>query len=123
MSVVSFSTNQVNPLGGQPAGKIVWAGPASYTRVTTGTPPTNGDGPLTPSMFGLAIFTHAFPALSADGLWMVWPVIYSQGQNMLLEWRSTTTGTVGGQSQTTGTEAAASTNLSASQVAILAFGL
>ena len=123
MPVKSFSTNQVNPLGAQPAGKITWGGPASYAQLVPGTVPSGGDGPLTPSMFGLPILTHAFPALSADGQWMVFPVIFAQGQKMLLTWRSTATGSIGGQSQTTGAEAAAATNLSGSQVAILAFGM
>lgn len=123
MPLKSFSKNQVNPLGAQPAGKISWTGTSSYTRVTTGTPPSNGDGPIPASLFGLKVITHAFPSVSDDGLWQVLPIVINQGASVILEWRSNTSGTVGGQSQTSGTEAVATTNLSSSSAPILAFGL
>jgi hypothetical protein len=94
-----------------PEGLIKWQGPASYTQVTAGNPPSGGD-----SFPSILLGVDEILAISFMGTYTgnfeVVPVRISAAK-WALEWRALKTATIGGQSQTSGTEAAASTNLSA----------
>ena len=97
-----------------PEGIIKWAGPSSYTRVTAGTPPSGGDEIPAKTLGVNEILTIAAQG-SYSGNFDVIP--FRINPNIWgLRWIALVTATVGGQAQTAGTEAAASTNLSAEYV-------
>ncbi len=103
------------PPGDEPYARITWNGPASYTQVGTtpvapGVAPTNGD-PITAGTLGVNSIHHISFGISYTGNWLVLP-IRATSAKWIFKWLSLVTGTVGGQSQTAYTEAAAATNLS-----------
>lgn len=103
-------------LGNRQIGLITHVGPASYTQVTPGTPPTGGDS-VQASAFGLK-FLEAVIALGLDntGTYEVNGIVQSQGgggaTSALLLWNTANTGA----------QVSGATNLSASTVALLGIG-
>lgn len=95
-------------------GMITWAGPASYTQVSTGSPPTGGQS-IPASAFGLK-FLDAIIMISLDktGTNGVEPIIVNPGgsTSAILLWFVAHTGA----------EAAGSANLSAISVVLLGIG-
>lgn len=120
MAVTPFPDSPRNGAwGDRPYAIIDWAGPASYTQVSTGTPPTGGQA-ITPSAFGLTapIEGIMFVGGSSDGQYGVEPVqatSYNQGQG-------NATWTLLWYVLHTGAEVAGATNLSGVTVRMIAFG-
>jgi len=105
--------------GDRPYAILDHAGPASYTQVTTGTPPTGGD-PVTPATFGLTcplegIFMVGASTNGQYGVVAIQTTAYSKGAG-------NATWTLLWYTLATGAQAAATTNLSAQQVRLIAFG-
>ncbi len=108
------------------------AGPASYTVVTAtaGTVPVTGGDVVQAVDAGLKYFDFiASGAVTDDGAFYVLPIPVSvstqNGQpatTYRLKWFSLVTAAVGGQNQTAGLEAVATTNLSAEIVRLFATG-
>ncbi len=104
------------------------AGPAVYTRITYG-PLANGDT-VQAVEAGMKYFDYVNGMMSDSGNFSVRviPIVSSvgpTGTQMLtakLKWIAERTATVGGQAQTTQTEAAASTDLSGETVRLLGIG-
>lgn len=104
------------------------AGPASYTRITY-SPTANGDT-VEAVEAGLKYFDYLVGGMTDSGNFSVRaePVVSSVGPTgsaattYRLKWIAEQTATVGGQSQTTQTEAAASTDLSGEVVRLFALG-
>ncbi len=120
MSIVAFADSPRNGAwGDRPYAIIDFAGPASYTAVTTGSPPTGGQA-ITPADFGLVAGLEAIwmVGCSDDGQYGVeafQTTAYNQGQanpTWSLLWYVLNTG-----AQVTGT-----TNLSARTVRLIAIG-
>lgn len=112
MSIKAYSQKLAPPT--LPEGIIDWVGPASYTVVTAGSPPSGGDQ-LPSILLGVdELLTIEF-AGGFTGNFSVVPIRIS-AKLWTLEWRALKTATIGGQAQTTGTEAVAATNLSAEMV-------
>lgn len=111
---ISNWIQKLAPPGNLPEAILEWTGPASYTVVTTGAPPSGGDT-FPASLLGVNQMLLVIGSASYSGHFQVVPVRVSPSL-WTLEWRSLVTATVGGQAQTTGTEAAATTNLSAETV-------
>lgn len=107
------------------------AGPADYTQVTNGTAPavaTGGDT-LQAVEAGFKYFESVMSALSDSGDYRVDAIPTSksaltgqQTTTFTLKWTALRTATIGGQSQTINTQAAASTDLSAEVARLTAFG-
>lgn len=99
-------------------------GPASYTRIVPGTTPTGADI-INASDIGVGGFDNADMMADSTGRFYALAVPIAGGggnavTQMALVWFSLVTATVGGQSQTAGTEVAAGTNLSAFSVRVQA---
>lgn len=94
-----------------PEGIIKWQGPASYTQVTAGNPASGGDS-LPSVVLGVDEILGISFMGTFSGNFHVIPVRISAAK-WTLQWRALRTATIGGQAQTTGAEAAATTNLSA----------
>jgi hypothetical protein len=109
MAVSKFAWPASN-LGALQGGKIKWAGPTSYTQVTPGSPPTGGDQ-LPASDFGMGFVSQIIGGITDDCSFRVEGVLLAGGTKVLLRWTSLRTATLGGQSQTAGAEAAASSDL------------
>lgn len=98
-----------------PAGDVTfcwvrWQGPASYTQMTFN--PVAGGDQVNAQAFGISVLELVWPTNSLTGNFSV--VQYRISDKLwALKWISNVTATVGGQSQTAGSEAAAGTNLSA----------
>ena len=114
---ISSYARKLAPPGDEPYCRVVWKGPASYTRVTAGSPPTGGD-PIVAATFGVNRIVYIQANTSYTGNFMILP-IRATDSSWSLKWVSLVTATVGGQSQTAFTEAAAGTNLSAELAKIL----
>ena len=97
-------------------------GPASYVRVVTGAVPTGGDL-LNALDLGMGGFDNLDTMMDTTGQ-LYAQIIPLNGGNgnavpsVILKWFSAVTATVGGQSQTLGTEVAAGTNLSTFSVRV-----
>jgi|ERR1700728_167107 len=100
-----------------PEGIIKWQGPTSYTVVTPGNPPTGGDS-IPAILLGIDEILMIVGGGTYSGNFQVVPIRVSTTK-WTLEWRALKTATVGGQAQTTGLEAVATTNLSAEFVLLL----
>lgn len=107
------------------------AGPTSYTRVTVtpGTVPMTGGDLVQAGEAGLKYFDVVFGGHSDDGAFSVIAVpvtptaiVGGPSQTYRLKWIAQVAGTIGGQAQTAGSEAAASTNLSTVTVRLFALG-
>jgi hypothetical protein len=107
------------------------AGPASYTQITRGTVPAPATGGDTVQAVeaGFGRFESVLPAMSDTGNYLVIPIPVSRsavtGQQTTtyrLKWVAQVTASLGGQSQTINTDAAASTDLSGEIVRLTAFG-
>jgi hypothetical protein len=117
MPINSYS-RKLAPPGDEPYARIKWQGPASYARVATpglGTA-TAGD-PFPAAIMGIQEVVAITFAATYTGNFEVVPVRVTGG-TWILMWRALTTATVGGQAQTSGTEAAVGTNLSAEYVTL-----
>lgn len=99
-----------------PEGMFKWQGPKSYTVVTAGNPPSGGDS-LPAILLGIDEILMLIGEGSYSGNFQVVPIRVS-GTKWTLQWRALRSATIGGQSQTTGTEAAASTDLSGEYVTL-----
>jgi hypothetical protein len=91
-------------------------GPASYTQVVTGTTPTGGDR-INASDLGMGGFDNCDTMMDTTGQLyaLIIPVGGGNGNAVpyvILKWFSAVTATLGGASQTAGSEVAAGTNLS-----------
>jgi hypothetical protein len=109
------------------------AGPSSYTRVTVtaGTVPATAGDTVQAIEAGLKYFDFVAYGVTDDGAFAVIPIPAAKSnatpngtptKTYILQWMALVTATVGGQVQTAGSEAAASTNLSAEIVRLLAVG-
>ncbi len=107
------------------------SGPSSYTRVTVG--PLAGGDTVTAAEGGIKFFDIVCPTGLADsGQFYVRgvPPVGNPSTNVQaahaaswkLQWISNVTATVGGQSQTAGTEAASGTDLSTQTIRLFALG-
>lgn len=128
----------MRPLDGYPdsfgahrASVFPHAGPASYTQITRGTPPTPATGGDTASAAeaGFKFFEHIGPSVTDSGNYRVEPipttrsgVVGQQATTYRLKWVALVTASLGGQSQTINTEAVAATDLSAEIVRLTALG-
>ena len=127
------------PLDGYPASNgahvesvFPHAGPSSYTQITRGTAPAVATGGDTVQAIeaGFKLFESVGPAMSDSGDFLVIPIPKQksavnpgqQGVSYTLKWVAQATATIGGQSQTINTDAAASTDLSAQVVRLRAVG-
>ena len=107
------------PPGDLPEAYIQWSGPASYTQVTLG-PPVGGGDQVPNGLLGVSgIISLDFQGGWGQADFIVTPIRVSE-KLWVLKWIALRTGTIGGQSQTIGTEAAAATNLSAEYIQIRA---
>lgn len=97
-----------------PEGIIKWQGPASYTVVTAGNPPTGGDQ-IPAILLGIDEILQIIGGGTYSGNFQVIPIRVSSTK-WTLQWRALRTATIGGQSQTTGSEATAATVLTAEYV-------
>jgi hypothetical protein len=100
-----------------PEGIIKWQGPTSYAVVVPGSPPSAGDQ-LPSILLGVNEILDIAGGGSYSGSFQVIPIRIS-AKLWTLQWRALKTATVGGQAQTTGLEAVATTNLSAEFVHLL----
>ena len=107
------------------------AGPSSYTVVTAvaGTVPATGGDTVSGPEAGLKYFDRVIGGVTDDGAFTVIaiPVTVSNivggpSTTFILKWVSNVTATVGGQAQTAGAEAVATTDLSAEIVRLEAVG-
>jgi len=104
------------PYGDETYVRVQWQGPTSYTQVTAGSPPSGGDS-ITAAQLGVNMISHIYAMASYSGNFEVVP-IRSSDKAWTLQWRALRSATIpasgpGSESQTTGTEAASGTNLSA----------
>lgn len=109
------------PLAGypQPQGekiKLIFdhTGPASYTQFTT---PTTGGDVINASDVGQGGFDELRGGVDTTGQFICYPILYLGGYanavpKAILAYYALVTATLGGQSQTIGTQVAASTDLS-----------
>jgi hypothetical protein len=113
MSVKSW-LRKLAPPGDEPYTRVQWVGPSSYTQIVVGSPPSGGD-PVAAVQFGVNAMSLVLACGSYDGRWNVISIRISDAK-WTLKWISLVTATVGGQSQTAGSEAAAATDLSSTYV-------
>jgi hypothetical protein len=103
------------PFGSRIIGMIDHVGPASYTQVTTGSPPTGGDS-VKASEFGMKYISAVFAGISDDGQYNVEasPTLTSgqEATSFQLIWMVAHTG-----AEVTGT-----TNLSGRSIRLFAIG-
>ncbi len=121
-----------NPIGAHVESVFPHAGPASYTQIVLGTAPTPATGGDTVQAreAGYKLFESISPALTDSGNYLVLPIPINksavnpgqQSATYRLKWVAQVTATLGGQSQTINTDAAAATNLSAEVVRLRAVG-
>lgn len=107
------------------------AGPSSYTVVTVGSLATGGDS-TSGAEAGIKVFDKVDGGLTDSGRFLVVgvPKVASGGSTTNgrasstygLKWISQVTATVGGQAQTAGSEAVATTDLSGETVRLSAYG-
>ena len=90
-------------------------GPASYTQITTGTPPTGGQL-VNASDIGLVDMDFAFPGISDNGQYLAIPIFENNPQ------RAATRVRVLWLTAATGAQVAGATNLSARTFRLSAFG-
>jgi hypothetical protein len=102
------------PPGDEPYTRVRWTGPKSYTQVTAGAPPSGGDQ-IKASQVGVNMIVLVLGDSSYTGRFSIIPIRLSDS-TWILKWVSQVTATVGGQSQTVNTEAAAATDLSGESV-------
>lgn len=107
------------PPGDEPYCRVVWTGPTSYTQVGTtpvvnGVAPTNGDQ-VSAGALGVNVILYIEPATSYTGNFMVVPIRMTESK-WTLKWIALVTGSIDGQSQTLGTEAVSTSNLSGEYV-------
>jgi hypothetical protein len=116
----------------------IWphTGPTSYTQITVtpGTVPITGGDTVNATEAGLRWFDRVDGGTSDDGAWKItaYPVTVSnptsgvlagiQSKTYRIQWIANKTATMGGQAQTAGQEAVATTNLSTYCVRMQAFG-
>lgn len=121
------------PFGARMASVFPHTGPSSYTQITVGTPPTpatGGDTVQAGPEAGFKTFDYLVGGESDSGNYRVTAIPINksgsspgqQSTTYRLRWIATRTATIGGQSQTANTEAAASTDLSAEIVRLFALG-
>lgn len=131
---------QPRPMDGYPtswgssrAAVLPHAGPASYTQITRGTAPANATGGDSVSAVsaGLKLISYVVGGITDTGNFRVDGIATSRsGQTPFavpkttytLKWTALATATIGGQSQTINTEAAASSDLSGEYVRLLVIG-
>lgn len=110
----------------------IWGtvGPASYTRITVGALATDGQQ-IEAVSFGMKFLDFVTGGLTDSGRFLVVAVPRSPtvGANQsasratyALKWIAQVTAVVGGQAQTAGTEAAATTDLSGETIRLLGIG-
>lgn len=104
------------PLGDKLLTHFDHTGPASYVQVVTGTTPTGGDQ-INALDLGRGGFDNCDVMMDTTGQFyaLVIPLNGGNGNaipSVILKWFSAVTATVGGKSQTAGSEVAAGTNLS-----------
>lgn len=108
-------SRKLAPPGDEPYARVRWTSSVtSYTQVTPGSTPTGGD-PFPAVLFGVQEIVSIQFAGTVSGNFEVIPVRVS-GASWILMWRALNSNTVGGEAQTTGTEAAAGTNLTGESV-------
>ena len=102
------------PTGDEPLCRLRWKGPSSYTQVTagaSGAAATGGDK-VTTGILGVSAISFIRATATNSACFVIVPIRLTD-QTWTLEWVSLTSGTVGGQSQTAGAQAASQTDLSA----------
>lgn len=112
------------PLGDKLLLHFDHTGPASYTQVVTGTTPTGGDT-INALDLGRGGFDNLDIMMDTTGqvYALAIPVAGGVGNavpSVILKWFSAVTATLGGKSQTAGSEIAAGTNLSTFSVRVQA---
>jgi hypothetical protein len=103
------------PLGIKKEEVFDHAGPTSYTQVTAGATPTGGDV-INATDLGFGGFDRVEGGTDATAQWSVIAIPVNGGsgnalKSYILKWTALVTATLGGQAQTAGSEAAATTNL------------
>ena len=120
MAVTPFADSPRNGAwGDRPYAIIDFAGPASYTQVTTGTPPTGGQA-IAPSNFGLSAGLEGiFPVgLSTSGTYSV----HALQLGGLNQGQGNATWALLWYTAATGAQVAGAVNLSAETVRLIGFG-
>ena len=116
MAIKAF-IKKTAPPGDLPETYVQWQGPASYTQITLG-PPVGGGDQIPSGILGVSgIISVDFQGCYGQADFSVVPIRVSE-KLWILKWIALRTATIGGQSQTIGTEAAATTNLSAEYVTV-----
>ena len=98
------------PPGDEPYCRVLWKGPSSYAQITLG-PPVGAGDPIVASQFGVTILTGVDIEGGYGADFTLMPIRITDAK-WTFKWVALRTGTIGGQSQTVGTEAAAATDLS-----------